>query len=304
MRPDLSVELGPLKLANPVMTASGTCGYGFELEDYNDLTKLGALIPKSITLNPRLGNMPPRLVETPSGLINSIGLQNDGLADFIARKLPKMRKLGCPIIANIAGFDVAEFALMAAELDARDEVAGFEVNISCPNVKQGGVQFGIEPHAAAEVTKAVRKATKKAVIVKLTPNVTDITEIARAVEAEGADAVSLINTLSAMAVDAESRKPMLGNVFGGLSGPCVKPVALRMVYLTHKAVKIPIVGLGGIRTGADAIEFILCGATAVEVGTGVLLQPRACMEVLEGIEDYCVRHGVSKLTDLVGGLKL
>jgi dihydroorotate dehydrogenase (NAD+) catalytic subunit len=304
MKPDLGVQIGPLKLKNPVLTASGTCGYGIEIEEYNNLSRLGGLIPKSITVEPRLGNKPPRLVETPSGLINSIGLQNEGLEKFVSEKLPKMAEIGCPIIANIAGFDVSDFQRMTEVLDARAEVAGFEVNISCPNVKKGGVQFGIDPRAAAEVTRVIRAATSKAVIVKLTPNVTDITEIAKAVEAEGADAVSLINTLSAIAVDVESRKPKLGNLFGGLSGPCVKPVALRMVYLTWKAVKIPIVGLGGIRNATDALEFLICGASAVEVGTGVLLQPTACMEVLDGIEEYCVRHGIARVSELTGSIRI
>ncbi len=304
MKPDLSVRIASLTLKNPVMTASGTCGYGVELEPWTDLTKLGALVPKSVTVKPRLGNKTPRLVETPSGMLNSIGLQNEGLEAFIGEKLPKIAKLGCPVIANIAGFEPDEFAVMAAELGARPEISGLEVNISCPNVKQGGVQFGTDPAMAARITALVRSRTDKPVIVKLTPNVTDITAIARAVEAEGADAVSLINTLSGIAVDPHTRRSRLGNLFGGLSGPCVKPVALRMVWLVYNAVKIPIVGLGGIRNALDAVEFIICGATAVQVGTGVLVRPNACEQIVSGLEEYCVQHGLSSVSMLTGSLDL
>lgn len=299
---DLSVKIGKLKLCNPVILASGTCGYGVEVAEFVDLSKIGAVIPKSVTVEPRLGNSPHRLWETPSGLLNSIGLQNEGLHEFIAEKLPKIEKLNCPIIVNIAGFTLDDFIVMAEALAPLDAVAALEVNISCPNVKKGGMQFGVDPHSAAEVTTAVRRITDKTMIVKLSPNVTDITAIAKAVEGAGADSVSLINTLLGMAVDVEKRKPRLGNVFGGLSGPAIKPVALRMVYSVSKAVRIPIIGLGGIMTGIDAVEFMLCGASAVQVGTGTLLSPTACMDVLNGIKDYCVRHDMNRVADLTGAL--
>ncbi len=299
---DLSVQIGKLKLSNPVILASGTCGYGVEVAEFVDLSNIGAVIPKSVTVEPRLGNMPHRLWETPSGLLNSIGLQNEGLHEFIAEKLPKIAKLNCPIIVNIAGFTLDDFVIMAEALNPLDAVAAFEVNISCPNVKKGGMQFGVDPHAAAEVTAAVRRVTDKTMIVKLSPNVTDITSIAKAVEGAGADSVSLINTLLGMAVDAEKRKPRLGNVFGGLSGPAIKPVALRMVYSVSKAVRIPVIGLGGIMTGIDAVEFMLCGASAVQVGTGTLISPTACVDVLNGIKDYCIRHNMNCVADLTGAL--
>jgi len=301
---DLSVTIGRLKLRNPVLTASGTCGYGEELAPYCPLDELGAVIPKSVTVNARDGNKPPRLWETPSGLLNSIGLQNEGLEHFVSHTIPKLAGIGTPVIANIAGFTVDEFVRMAARLSEFPEISGLEVNISCPNVKVGGMAFGASPLLAAEVTKAVRRATGLTIILKLSPNVTDITEIARAVEAEGADAVSAVNTFLGMAVDAEKRIPKLGNVTGGLSGPAIKPIALRMVWQIHSAVKIPVIGLGGICNGTDAIEFILCGASAVEVGTGALVEPSAPLKVVEGIREYCVRQGVSSVAELIGGLRV
>ena len=267
------------------------------------LSQLGALIPKSVTVAPRSGNIGPRLAESPCGLVNSIGLQNEGINAFIEHKLPGIADAGCPIIVNIAGFTLGEFAYMARRLDKLDSIQGIEVNISCPNVKKGGMQFGIEAASAASVMKAVRENTSKTVIVKLSPNVTDIALIACAVESEGADAVSLINTLSAIAVDSERRKPILGNVFGGLSGPAIKPVALRMVLQAYRAVKIPIIGLGGITSAADVIEFFLCGASAVQVGTAFLTNPTVFADILEGLRNYCRRHSFNRIGEITGLLE-
>ena len=302
MSVNLQTRIGSLEMKNPIMTASGTCGYGEELAPFIDIASLGALIPKSISVLPRLGNKNPRLAETSSGLLNSIGLQNEGLELFIKDKLPRISTFGCPIVVNIAGFSISDFTKLTEVLDEYPQISGFEVNISCPNVKKGGFQFGTDPQSAIEVTKAVRKATDKTVILKLTPNVTDITSVARAVENAGADAVSLINTLSAIAVDAETRKSRLGNLFGGLSGPAVKPVALRMVHQVFKAVQIPVIGLGGIRNGIDAIEFMICGATAVQIGTANLTQPASFNNILSEITDYCKRHSISNISELTGTL--
>lgn len=300
MKPNLAVKIGQLNLLNPVTTASGTFGYGQEYSPYVDINRLGAIVVKGTTLEPREGNPTPRLVETPAGILNSIGLQNVGVERLIQEYIPYFAKLKTPVIVNISGNTIEDYANLAARLDGLAGIAALEVNISCPNVKQGGMAFGSDGKTAAEVTKAVRQATTLPVIVKLSPNVTDITEIARSVEAVGADGLSAINTLLGMAIDVQRRKPVLGNVLGGLSGPAVKPVAVRAVWQVYQAVKIPIIGMGGIMSAADALEFILAGATAVAVGTANFVNPRATLEVLEGIENYLIKHGISDINQLIG----
>lgn len=302
--PLLGVEIGSLKMANPVMTASGTFGYGEEFADLLDISSLGAYIVKGTTLHPRQGNDYPRMAETPSGMLNAVGLQNKGVDYFASEIYPRIRCQGSNLIVNISGNTPEEYAEAARRLAALDDVAALEVNISCPNVKQGGLAFGTTTEGAGSVTRAVRAAWPRTLIVKLSPNVTDITEIARAAEAEGADAVSLINTLMGMAIDVERRRPCLSTVTGGLSGPAVRPVAVRMVWQTAKAVKIPVIGLGGIASGRDAMEFILAGATAVQVGTANFLNPAVCAEVIDYIADYCRRHNVSSVTSLIGALDI
>ncbi len=302
--PFLGVEIGSLKMANPVMTASGTFGYGEEFADLLDIASLGAYIVKGTTLHPRQGNDYPRMAETPSGMLNAVGLQNKGVDYFASEIYPRIRRQGSNLIVNISGNTPEEYAEAARRLAALDDVAALEVNISCPNVKQGGLAFGTTTDGAGSVTRAVRDAWPRTLIVKLSPNVTDITEIARAVEAEGADSVSLINTLMGMAVDVERRRPCLSTVTGGLSGPAVRPVAVRMVWQTAKAVKIPVIGLGGIASGRDAMEFILAGATAVQVGTANFLNPAVCAEIIDYMADYCRRHNVASIADLVGALEV
>ena len=302
---DLSVQLAPrnksgLLLANPVMTASGTFGYGIEYSHIFDIQKLGAIVCKGTTLTPREGNPQPRLVETASGMLNSIGLQNIGIKALIKEKAPLWADWRVPVIVNIAGGTVDEYAQLAKELDGVDGIAGIEVNISCPNVEVGGAEFGANPDSAAEVTLAVKAATSLPTIVKLTPSASDITRIAVAVAEAGADAISLINTLKGMTIDITRRRPLLGNVTGGLSGPAIKPVALRMVYEVAGAVELPVIGCGGIASGNDAVEFILAGASAVQVGAASLSNPRAPLDVLEGIEQFMKKEGVNKLTDLIG----
>lgn len=304
MKPDFSVRIGLLRLQNPVLTASGTFGYGQEYADLVDLNRLGGIIVKGLSLNPRPGNMPPRTVETPCGLLNAIGLQNVGVENFIADKLPFLRNLSVPVIVNILGQDIKEYRKLAERLSNVEGIAALEVNISCPNVKKGGVVFGTDYKAAARVTMAVREAARLPIIVKLSPNVTDIVSIARAVEEAGADAVSLINTLTGMAIDVETRRPRLHNVIGGLSGPAIKPVALRMVWQVAGAVKIPVIGCGGIMTAADALEFLIAGACAVQVGTANFVNPKATMEIISGIEEYLVRHNFKDVKSLVGSLIL
>ncbi len=301
-RPDLSVKIGPLLLPNPVLTASGTFGYGEEYADLVDLNRLGGVIVKGISLEPRAGNRSPRVVETACGLLNSIGLQNVGVERFIADKLPFLRKFSVPVIVNILGEDIKEYQKLAEKLSTAEGIAALEVNISCPNVKRGGLVFGTDYRAAKRVTKAVLAATTLPVIVKLSPNVTDIVSIACAVEEAGANAVSLINTLTGMAIDIENRRPKLHNVVGGLSGPAIKPVALRMVWQVARAVKIPAIGCGGIMTAADALEFLIAGACAVQVGTANFVNPRATLEIISGIEEYLIRHGFKGVTSLVGSL--
>jgi len=302
---NLSVQLAPknrrgLLLSNPVMTASGTFGYGSEYSNLIDIQKLGAIICKGTTLEPREGNLQPRVCETNRGMLNAIGLQNIGIDALIREKAPEWKKWEVPVVVNIAGKTIDEYAKLAAILDSVTGVSGLEVNISCPNVKAGGVEFGTDPESAAAVTSAVRKATTLPVIVKLTPNVADIKSIAKAVENAGADAVSLINTLRGMAIDINKMKPLLGNMSGGLSGPAVKPVALSMVYETAGAVSIPVIGCGGITTATDAIEFLMAGATAVQVGTAIFVNPQAPIDILDGIKDFMRKNGIDDISRLIG----
>lgn len=291
-----------MELKNPVLTASGTFGYGTEFSDFIDLNRLGGFIVKGTTLNARQGNDYPRMCETPSGMLNAVGLQNKGVDYFIEHIYPEIKDLDTNIMVNVSGASPEDYAAVCEKLSPLDGIAAVEVNISCPNVKQGGMAFGTTCAGAAAVTKAVRQAFPRTVIVKLSPNVTDITEIARAAEAEGADAVSLINTLMGMAIDVERRKPCLSTVTGGLSGPAVRPVAVRMVWQTAKAVGIPVVGLGGIMTGRDALEFILAGATAIEVGTANFIDPAATVKIIDYMNDYCERQGVKDINELIGAI--
>ena len=298
---NLSVNIGKLRLSNPVMTASGTFGYGEEFTPFIDINRLGAYIIKGTTLNHREGNDYPRMVETPSGMLNAVGLQNKGVDYFIEHIYPRIRTLGSKLIVNVSGANVDDYAETARRLHGLDDVSAIEVNISCPNVKEGGMAFGTTTSGAAEVTRAVRQAyPDKTLIVKLSPNVTSIADIAKAVEAEGADSVSLINTLMGMSIDVERRRPHLSTVTGGLSGPAVRPVAVRMVWQVAKAVSIPVIGLGGIMNGRDAIEFMLAGATAVEIGTANFIDPAVTMKVIDFMEDYCSRHGIKDINEIIG----
>lgn len=298
---NLSVNIGKLQLNNPVMTASGTFGYGEEFTPFIDIDRLGAYIIKGTTLNPREGNDYPRMVETPSGMLNAVGLQNKGVDYFIENIYPRIKDLGSNLIVNVSGANIDDYAETARRLHALDGVKAIEVNISCPNVKQGGMAFGTTTSGAASVTKAVRQAyPDKTLIVKLSPNVTSIADIAKAVEAEGADSVSLINTLMGMSIDVERRRPHLSTITGGLSGPAVRPVAVRMVWQVAKAVKIPVIGLGGIMNGRDAIEFMLAGATAVEIGTANFIDPAVTMKVIDFMDEYCLRHGISDINEIIG----
>lgn len=299
---DLGVQLGGLRLKNPVLTASGTCGYGEVYGDLIDYNRLGGLMLKGTYLEPKLGNPPPRIVETPAGMLNSIGLQGVGVEAFLRDKLPALRRLDTAIILNINGSTVDEFAELAARLNGVAGLHALEVNISCPNVKVGGMEFGVDPRAAREVTEAVCRASELPVIVKLTPNVTDITVIARAVEDGGAAALSVINTLRAMSIDVRTRRPKLASITGGLSGPAIRPVAVRMVWETARAVRIPIIGMGGITTAEDALEFLIAGASAVR--TASFHNPNAPLAVLEGIGAYLREQGMSSLAQLVGSLKM
>lgn len=300
----LAVDLCGLILKNPVMTASGTFGYGEEYAPFCDLSRLGAIVVKGLSLEPRPGNPPPRIIETRGGMLNAVGLQNVGVRAFIERKLPFLREFDVTVIANIFGETIDDYRRVAEILTRAAGVHALEVNISCPNVKKGGVAFGAHPEAAAAVTAAVKGETGLPVIVKLSPNVTDITEIARAVAQAGADAVSLINTLTGMSIDIERRRPHLANVTGGLSGPAIKPVALRMVWQTARAVKIPVIGIGGISTAADALEFLIAGASAVQVGTANFVHPAATMEIIDGIRDYMRRHRIGSTKELIGSLQV
>ena len=285
------------------MTASGTFGYGTEYADFMDINRLGAIIVKGTTLNPRQGNPYPRMAETPSGMLNAVGLQNKGVDYFVDHIYPEVRKFQTNVIVNVSGSSIEDYAQCASIINTLDDIPAIELNISCPNVKQGGMAFGVKPESAAQVVSAVRKAYDKTLIVKLSPNVTDITEIARAVEGAGADSVSLINTMLGMAIDAEKRKPILSTVTGGMSGPAVKPVALRMVWQTAKAVKIPVIGLGGICSATDAIEFLLAGASAVQIGTANFIDPSISEKVVDGIQEYLERHGFASVQDIIGALE-
>ena len=296
----LNVKIGSLELKNPVLTASGTFGYGEEFADFINLNALGGFVTKGTTLNPREGNPYPRMAETPSGMLNAVGLQNKGVNYFIEHIYPRIKDLDTQIIVNVSGATVDDYVKVCEKLAPLDRINAIEVNISCPNVKQGGMAFGTTCAGAAEVTRAIRSVYPKTMIVKLSPNVTSIVDIAKAVEDEGADAVSLINTLLGMAIDVERQRPYLSTVTGGLSGPAVRPVAVRMVWQVAHAVGIPVVGLGGIMTGRDALEFILAGATAVEVGTANFIDPSVTVKIVEEINDYCTRHGISDINELIG----
>ena len=301
---DLSVSIHDLHLQNPVMTASGTFGYGEEFADFVDLEKLGGIIVKGTTLHAREGNPYPRMAETASGMLNAVGLQNKGVDYFIEHIYPKIKDLKTNILVNVSGSTVEDYMACAEKIAGLAQIPAIELNISCPNVKAGGMAFGTSCSEAARVVSAVRKVYPKTLVVKLSPNVTDIASIAQAVEEAGADAVSLINTLLGMAVNAETQRPVLSTITGGLSGPCVKPIALRMVWQVYHAVKIPIIGLGGIMNATDAIEFMLAGASAVQIGTGNFIDPAVSMKVVEGIEAYLERKNISAVKDLVGQLKL
>jgi dihydroorotate dehydrogenase (NAD+) catalytic subunit len=303
-KPNIRVNIGGIELKNPVMTASGTFGYAKEFERLVDLNRLGGIIVKGLSLEPSKGNPSPRIVETQCGMLNAIGLENVGLAAFVKDKLPFLKGLKTPVFVNIYGRNIAEYAELAARLDDIEDVSGIEVNISCPNVKSGGMAFGAYPDSASEVVRAVRDRTKKPLMVKLTPNVTDITEIARSVEAEGADSISLINTITGMAIDIETRRPKLANITGGLSGPAIKPVALRMVWQTAQSVKIPVIGIGGIMTAKDALEFLIAGAVAVQVGTANFINPHATIDIIEGIETFLMERKIADLADIIGALEV
>jgi len=301
--PDLSVDIGGLKLKNPVITASGTFGYGTELTPFFDPSLLGAIIVKGLSLKPIPGNPPPRIAETPCGLLNAIGLANIGIQAFIEEKLPMFTKIEAPVITNIYGHTVKEYADLAKKIEKVEGIAAIEINISCPNVEKGGMAFGTDPDTAAMVTGQVVSNTTKPVIVKLTPNVTDITTIARAVESAGAQAISVTNAILGMAVDVTTRRPKLANIVGGLSGPAIKPIAL---YLAHKvvaAVRIPVIGLGGIMDYRDALEFLLVGARAIQVGTANFINPKTAIEIVHGLTDFCSREKVSNINQIIGGLK-
>lgn len=291
-----------LTIKNPVMTASGTFGYGTEYEDFIDLNRLGGILVKGTTLHPRQGNPYPRMAETPSGMLNAVGLQNKGVDYFCEHIYPKIRSYETAMIVNVSGSQVEDYIETAEKINALDDIPAIELNISCPNVKEGGMAFGVTCTGAASVVRAVRAVYDKTLIVKLSPNVTDITEIARAVEAEGADSISMINTLLGMAINAEKRRPVLSTITGGLSGPAVKPIALRMVWQTSQVVKVPIIGMGGIASATDAIEFLLAGASAVEVGTYNFVDPAVTTQIVDGIEDYMLRHGITDIQELIGGL--
>ncbi len=299
-KPDMNVSIGALDLNNPVMTASGTFGYGEEFGTLVNLHRLGAIIVKGISLLPMQGNPPPRITETACGMLNAIGLENVGLERFFTEKLPFLKSIETPLIVNILGNSVEEYQELAKRLQDEEKAAAIEVNISCPNVKQGGVAFGTDPDMAHAVTKAVCKHFDRPVIVKLSPNVTDIGLISRAVAEAGADAVSLINTVLGMAIDIESRRPKLANIFGGLSGPAIKPIALRMVWQTAESVAIPVIGIGGITTPEDAIEFLLAGASAVQVGTANFINPQATEQIIQGIEQYLADNNMGSVQELIG----
>ncbi len=303
-KPNLKVDIGGLQLQNPVMTASGTFGYAREFDHLVDLNRLGGIIVKGLSIAPTKGNPPPRIAETHGGMLNAIGLENVGLEAFVADKLPFLKTLSPPLIVNIYGKLEEEYARMAARIDTVEGIDGIEVNISCPNVKAGGMAFGVDSRAARSVVKAVRKQTGKLLVVKLSPNVSDITEIARAAEDAGADCLSLINTITAMAIDIETRRPRLANITGGLSGPAIKPVALRMVWQVAQVTKVPVIGIGGIMSAEDALEFIIAGAAAIQVGTANFVNPHATTDIIDGIEQFLADRNIDCIADMVGTLEV
>jgi len=301
---NLNINIGKLQLKNPVMTASGTFGYGTEFSDFMDVSRIGGIFVKGTTLRDRQGNPYPRMAETPSGMLNAVGLQNKGVDYFINHIYPTIKDFDTNIIVNVSGSTIEDYVETAEMLNSLEKIPAIELNISCPNVKEGGMAFGTSCLSAAQVVKEVRRAYKNELIVKLSPNITDISEIALAVEAEGADSVSLINTLLGMAINAEKRKPILSTITGGLSGPAVKPIALRMVWQVAQAVKIPVIGLGGIMNAADAIEFMLAGASAIQIGTANFIDPTVSIKVVDGINDYLDRHGYKSVSEIVGALEI
>jgi len=301
---NLNINIGKLQLKNPVMTASGTFGYGTEYSDFMDISRIGGIFVKGTTIRERQGNAYPRMAETPSGMLNAVGLQNKGVDYFISNIYPTVKDIDTNIIVNVSGSTIEDYVETAEKLNSLSKIPAIELNISCPNVKEGGMAFGTSCLSAAQVVRAVRRVYENELIVKLSPNVTDISEIALAVEAEGADSVSLINTLLGMAINAEKRKPILSTITGGLSGPAVKPIALRMVWQVAKAVKIPVIGLGGIMTSTDAIEFMLAGASAIQIGTANFIDPSVSIKVIDGINDYLDRHGFSSVADIIGALEM
>ncbi|MBR8709607.1 dihydroorotate dehydrogenase [Bacteroides pyogenes] len=301
---DLNVNIGELKMKSPVMTASGTFGYGEEFTDFIDIARIGGIVVKGTTLHKREGNLYPRMVETPSGMLNAVGLQNKGVDYFVEHIYPRIKDVQTNIIVNVSGSAIEDYVKTAEILNELDKIPAIELNISCPNVKQGGMSFGVSAKAASEVVKAVRSAYKKTLIVKLSPNVTDITEIARAAEESGADSISLINTLLGMAIDAERKRPALSTITGGLSGPAVKPVALRMVWQVSNVVNIPVIGMGGIMNWKDAVEFMLAGASAVQIGTANFVDPRVTIQVEDGINNYLDRHGYNSVKEIIGALEV
>ena len=302
-KPDLAVNIGGLQLQNPVMTASGTFGYAREFDHLVDLNRLGGIIVKGLSLMPTKGNPPPRIVETPCGMLNAIGLENVGIEAFIEDKLPFLERLTPPIIANIYGKLEEEYVQLAGRIDAVDAIDAVEVNISCPNVRAGGMVFGVDPTAAFRVVRGIRNQTSKPLIVKLSPNVTDITEIALAAQDAGADCLSLINTITAMVVDIETRRPRLANLTGGLSGPAIKPVAVRMVWQVARVAKIPVIGIGGIMTAEDALEFFIAGASAVQIGTANFINPAVTVDVIDGIERFLAERNIDHIADIIGTLE-
>ncbi len=302
MSVDLEARLGSVVLRNPVLLASGTCGYGEELMPFLDLRELGGFVAKSLTLEPRQGNLPPRVTETPAGMLNAISLENVGVEAFLREKLPRIPQ-GVAVVASVFGTEIEHYAEVCKRLQGAPGVVALEINASCPHVKSGGIEFGQSAQVLAGLVRACRRATEAPLWVKLSPNVTSIAEMARAAEGEGADGLSLINAVQALVVDVERRRPALRNGLGGLSGPAIHPIALRMVWQAARAVRLPICGIGGTASAADAIAFLLCGASAVQVGTAGYANPRASLEILEGISAYCVRHGVARARDLVGGLE-
>ncbi len=303
-QPKMAVTIGKLKMANPVMAASGCFGYGEEISKFYPLNRLGAVAVKGTTLEPREGNPTVRMAETPAGMLNAIGLQNVGVEKFLSEKMPFLRKAGVPVVVNINGCTVEEYAELAKRLEGQPGIGALEINISCPNVKEGGIEFGSNPEAASRVVSAVRKATTHTLITKLSPNVTSVQTIAKACVESGTDALSAINTVVGMAIDTKKRKPILKTVTGGLSGPAIKPIGLRVVYQIRQVVKVPIVGMGGIVTGEDAVEYLLAGATAVAVGTANYLKPDAAVSVVEGIKEYMIENGVKDIQELIGALRV